>query len=210
MIGTDESIVIIDYGMGNIGSIANMIKFVGSKSIISSDKKIIEGAKKIILPGVGNFDKAMQNIQQLDLLDLITYKAKEEKIPFLGICLGMQLMCNRSDEGVLAGLKFIDAEVLRFQFSDDSLLKTPHMGWNTIARNKETPAIDGLDDNSRFYFVHSYYVKCNNELDTLTYTSYGNQFTSAFSSDNLIGVQFHPEKSHKFGVKLFKNFVEKY
>ena len=210
MSGIDETIVIIDYGMGNIGSISNMIKFVGAKSIITADRKIIENARKIILPGVGNFDKAMQNIQKLDLKDVITYKAKEEKIPFLGICLGMQLMCNRSDEGTVEGLKLIDAEVLKFDFGTDSLLKIPHMGWNTIAKNKEIPVMDGLDNNSRFYFVHSYFVKCNNDQDTLTYTNYGRQFTSAFSSGNLIGAQFHPEKSHKFGVKLFKNFVEKY
>ena len=205
-----DDIVIVDYGMGNIGSIANMIKFVGSKSIITSDKKIIEQATKIILPGVGHFDKAMQNIKQLDLQDILTYKAKEEKVPFLGICLGMQLMCNRSDEGNLDGLKLIDAEVIHFDFGNDSLLKIPHMGWNTIEKNKETPIVAGLDNNSRFYFVHSYFVKCNKEADTLTYTTYGRQFTSAFSSGNLIGVQFHPEKSHKFGVSLFKNFVEKY
>jgi glutamine amidotransferase len=206
----DDSIVIIDYGMGNIGSIANMIKFVGAKSIITSDKKIIEQAKKVILPGVGHFDRAMQNIQKLDLQELITYKATEEKIPFLGICLGMQLMCNRSEEGNLDGLKFINADVLHFKFDDNSSLKVPHMGWNTMIKNKDIPIIDDLDDNSRFYFVHSYYVKCNNEADTLTYTNYGDKFTSAFSLDNIMGVQFHPEKSHKFGVKLFQNFIEKY
>lgn len=206
----EESIVIIDYGMGNIGSIANMIKFVGAKSIITSDKKIIENASKVILPGVGHFDKAMQNIQQLDLQDVITYKAMEQKIPFLGICLGMQLMCNRSEEGNLDGLKFIDADVCHFSFAEDSQLKIPHMGWNTIIKNKTMPILDGLDSNSRFYFVHSYFVKCNKAEDTLTYTDYGGRFTSAFLSDNLIGAQFHPEKSHKFGVKLFKNFIEKY
>lgn len=206
----DDSIVIIDYGMGNIGSIANMIKFVGAKSIVTSDKKVIEKASKIILPGVGHFDRAMQNIQQLDLQDVITYKATEEKIPFLGICLGMQLMCNRSEEGDLNGLKLIDAEVLHFKFDDDSQLKIPHMGWNSIIVNKKAPILDDLDDESRFYFVHSYFVKCNSTKDTLTYTNYGGKFTSAFSSGNLIGAQFHPEKSHKFGVKLFKNFIEKY
>lgn len=206
----DQSIVVIDYGMGNIGSIANMIKFVGSKSVVTSDEKIIAKASKIILPGVGHFDRAMQNIQQLNLQDVITYKAMEEKIPFLGICLGMQLMCNRSEEGNLDGLKFIDAEVSHFNFDHDSHLKIPHMGWNTVIRNKNTPILENLDDNSRFYFVHSYFVKCNNESDTLTYTDYGGKFTSAFATDNLVGVQFHPEKSHKFGVTLFKNFIEKY
>lgn len=206
----NQSIVVVDYGMGNIGSIANMIKFVGAKSIITSDKSIIEKASKIILPGVGHFDRAMQNIQQLDLQDLITYKAREEKIPFMGICLGMQLMCNRSEEGNLDGLKFIDAEVLHFDFNEESKLKIPHMGWNTVIKNKEVPIIADLDDNARFYFVHSYYVKCNKVEDALTYTNYGMKFVSAFASDNLVGVQFHPEKSHKFGVKLFKNFIEKY
>lgn len=206
----DQNIVVIDYGMGNIGSISNMIKFIGSKSIITSEKKIIEKASKIILPGVGHFDRAMQNIQQLDLQDVITYKATEEKIPFLGICLGMQLMCKRSEEGNLDGLKFIDAEVRHFDFGEKSQLKIPHMGWNTVIKNKEVPIIADLAENARFYFVHSYYVKCNNVVDTLTYTNYGLKFTSAFASDNLVGVQFHPEKSHKFGVKLFKNFIEKY
>jgi len=206
----EESIVIIDYGMGNIGSISNMLKFIGAKSIITSDKKIIENAKKVILPGVGHFDRAMQNIQQLDLQDVITYKAMEQKIPFLGICLGMQLMCNRSEEGNLDGLKFIDADVLHFHFPDNAQLKIPHMGWNTIIKNKNVPILSELETDSRFYFVHSYFVKCNREEDILTYTSYGGNFTSSFSTDNLIGAQFHPEKSHKFGVKLFKNFIEKY
>lgn len=206
----DQSIVVIDYGMGNIGSIVNMIKFVGAKSIITSDKKIIEKATKIILPGVGHFDRAMQNIQQLDLQEVITYKAIDEKIPFLGICLGMQLMCNRSGEGNLDGLKLVDAEVLHFDFSEDSQLKIPHMGWNTVVKNKEVPIMADMEENARFYFVHSYYVKCNRAEDTLTYSTYGMKFTSAFASDNVVGVQFHPEKSHKFGVKLFKNFIEKY
>ena len=206
----NQKVVIIDYGMGNIGSIDNMLKFLGVKAVISSDINTISSADKIILPGVGHFDRAMTNIKSLGLMDVIKEMALVKKKPFLGICLGMQIMCESSDEGVLPGLSLVQAGVKKFDFGLDSKLKVPHMGWNTIRINKSSTILDGLDDNSRFYFVHSYFVKCQNEMDVLTKTTYGFDFVSSFEVNNLIGAQFHPEKSHRFGVNLFKNFLEKY
>lgn len=206
----NQKVVIIDYGMGNIGSIENMLKFLGVKAIVSSDIDVILSADKIILPGVGHFDRAMNNIKDLGLMDVLKEMALVKKKPFLGICLGMQIMCQSSEEGILPGLSFIQAEVKKFDFGPDSKLKVPHMGWNKININKSSDILDGLDDDSRFYFVHSYFVKCQNEIDVLTQTTHGFNFVSSFQVDNLIGAQFHPEKSHRFGVALFKNFLEKY
>ena len=194
--------------MGNIGSIRNMFKYLGTPVVVSSDPQIIKTADKLILPGVGHFDKAMQNINSLGIFNSIRDKALIQKTPILGICLGMQIMCKSSEEGVLPGLSLVKAEVRRFKFDDEVKLKIPHMGWNNIEINKQSDILFNLDDNSRFYFVHSYYVSCENRNDILTYTNYGGNFVSSFQSDNIIGVQFHPEKSHKFGISIFKNFIE--
>jgi len=203
-------VTIINYGMGNIGSIANMIERIGYKSIIASDVSQIESADKIILPGVGNFDKAMYNINQSGLRDVIKKMASENKIPILGICLGMQIMCKKSEEGCEAGLGLIDAEVKRFSFSQKDKLKIPHMGWNTVKAYKNEPLFAAIQKEPRFYFVHSYHVVCHNSADILTTTEYGYEFHSSFSNNNILGVQFHPEKSHKFGMQLLKNFIEYY
>lgn len=203
------SIVIIDYNMGNPASIKNMIKRIGYESTITSAKNQIINAQKLILPGVGSFDAAMNNLKKLDLLELLKIKVLEENSPVLGICLGMQLMTYKSDEGKQTGLGFIDAEVKKFIFEDESI-KIPHMGWNMTNTKKHSKLFDSMPTNSRFYFVHSYYVHCNNEQDILTTTNYSNSFVSAFEKDNILGVQFHPEKSHKFGMQLLKNFIEKY
>ena len=206
-----KGIVVIDYGMGNIGSISNMLKYLGSEAVVSSDKSVIEKADKLILPGVGHFDRAMLNINNLGIFDLIRYKAMEERKPFLGICLGMQIMCNSSEEGKETGLSLINASVNKFNFSKESNLKVPHMGWNTLETFKPSSYIlNGLMDDSRFYFVHSYFVSCENQSDILTKTNYGTSFVSSFENENILGVQFHPEKSHKYGMLLFKNFIEKY
>jgi imidazole glycerol-phosphate synthase subunit HisH len=202
-------ITIIDYGMGNLGSIANMIKHIGHRSVITSDISKIESADKIILPGVGNFDRAMLNIKSLGLLPVIKEKAVNNRTPLLGICLGMQLMCNKSEEGTEVGLELIDAEVKKISFSEDNNLKIPHMGWNLIEVKKENYLFEEMYDNPRFYFVHSYHAVCNDESDILTTTNYGYRFVSSFAKDNIVGVQFHPEKSHKFGMCLLKNFIEK-
>ena len=204
-----KKIVIIDYGMGNVGSISNMLKFIGVDSFITSDLETIENADKIILPGVGHFDRAMNNIIELNLVDILLKKALVDKVPFLGICLGMQLLCRQSEEGNRNGLGLINADVIEFKL--ERAYKVPHMGWNQIEPCNDSMILTGLDSTSRFYFVHSYYVKVDDSSNVLTYTDYGNKFVSGITNnENIIGVQFHPEKSHKYGVTLFKNFIEKY
>jgi glutamine amidotransferase len=204
----NKLVTIIDYGMGNLGSIANMIKHIGYRSLITSDISQIESADKIILPGVGNFDKAMLNIKSMGLLTMIKQKAITEKKPMLGICLGMQLMCKKSEEGNETGLEFIDAEVIRFFFSENQKLKIPHMGWNLVEEKKENSVFSEMYEKPRFYFVHSYHVVCKNASDILTTTNYGYNFVSSFARENIVGVQFHPEKSHKFGMCVLRNFIE--
>lgn len=200
-------IVIVDYGMGNLGSIANMIKKVGYKSIITSDLKEVKKATKLILPGVGSFDNGMRNLKELGMIEVLNQKVLIEKTPVLGICLGMQLMTKSSEEGKLSGLGWIDAETKKF-VSDT--LKIPHMGWNIIKHQKNSQLFDEIEREKRFYFVHSYCVSCNQEADILTNTNYIQDFVSSFEKENIVGVQFHPEKSHKFGMSLIKNFLENY
>jgi glutamine amidotransferase len=207
---SNQRIVIIDYGMGNVGSINNMLKYLGARALISADHEVIKKADKLILPGVGHFDRAIDNINNKKLLEVLTEMALVKRIPFLGICLGMQLMCNSSEEGSEKGLGFIDAEVKKFNFIDNNDLKIPHMGWNYITPKKTSRLLIGLEEMSRFYFVHSYFVDCAITDDKLTTTHYGHDFVSAFENKNLIGVQFHPEKSHRFGITLFKNFLSNY
>ena len=201
-------ITIVDYGMGNLGSIFNMFKKIGVQSKITSDKIEIEKASKILLPGVGSFDAAMSKIKELDFQSLLNFKALEEKIPVLGICLGMQLLTDSSEEGNLPGLGWIPAETLKFKFDANQNLKIPHMGWNMVQKNRSSKLIDDFEEEARFYFVHSYYVKCKNDANSILKTNYGFTFDSVIQKDNIYGAQFHPEKSHKFGMKLFKNFSE--
>jgi glutamine amidotransferase len=205
----NKKIVIIDYGMGNIGSVQNMLKYLGTDSIVTSDKKEIENAEKLILPGVGHFKSAMDNINKLGIAELLKAEVLEKKKPILGICLGMQLMCSHSEEGDVSGLSLIDAKVRKFDFSHNDKLKIPHMGWNKVEllNNRSKIFKESLDE-SRFYFVHSYYVKCNNISDVLTKTNHGLNFDSSFERGNIFGVQFHPEKSHRFGIHLFENFLK--
>lgn len=201
-------IVIVDYGMGNLGSILNMFKKIGVEAKTTSDVKAIEVAEKIILPGVGAFDNAMRNIVNKGFQAVLNYKALEEKVPVLGICLGMQLLTKGSEEGALPGLAWIDAFTQKFQFDENSKLKIPHMGWNEINVSKPHPLVDSLPKPSRFYFVHSYYVKCKNNENELLSCNYDKNFTCAVQRENIMGVQFHPEKSHKFGMQILKNFSD--
>lgn len=202
-------ITIVDYGMGNLGSIRNMLKRIGVPSLITSDLNEIEKASKIILPGVGAFSTGMEKLKEMNLIQLLNQKVLEEKVPVLGICLGMQIMCKSSEEGVGPGLGWVDAEVKKFQFPlEDTLHKVPHIGWNYIVPKKEHPIVIGFDSKTRFYFVHSYYVKCNDNKDVLGRTQYGIEFDSMFTVDNIVGAQFHPEKSHRFGMELLKRFAE--
>ncbi|MFC1508428.1 imidazole glycerol phosphate synthase subunit HisH [Candidatus Omnitrophota bacterium] len=202
-------IVIINYGLGNNGSILNMLRKVGCReAVISSKPEDILSATKLILPGVGHFDKGISNLADRGLIEPLKERVLEGKAPLLGICLGMQMLAKRSEEGAEKGLGLIKGDVRRFSFTDGQTLKIPHMGWNHVKFAKESPIAMGLEDDARFYFVHSYHLAFENEDDILTLTEYGYEFVSAVAHDNILGVQFHPEKSHKFGMKLLKNFVE--
>lgn len=203
-------IVIIDYGMGNVGSILNMLKKIGAQAKVSADVQDIDRADKLILPGVGAFDTGMQHLADRGLLGVLDDKVLNHQIPVLGICLGMQLLTKCSEEGALPGLGWIDGETIRFRFDPKQTnLKIPHMGWNTVTIRKEAALVKDLDHHTtRFYFVHSYHVVCTHRQDVLTTTDYGYEFVSAVQRENIMGVQFHPEKSHKFGMKLWRNFAE--
>jgi glutamine amidotransferase len=202
-------IVIIDYGMGNVGSIENMLKKIGVSDVLtSSSLEDIEKADKLILPGVGAFDNGMENIHKSGILDTLNKKVLTEKIPILGICLGMQLLTRNSEEGQAQGLGWIDAETVKFRFSGEQNLKVPHMGWNSVTiKQRNCPLSNNLHDDSRYYFVHSYFVRCSNPDNILFETSYGITFTSAVVKNNIYGVQFHPEKSHQYGKGLLRNFA---
>jgi len=204
-------IAIVDYGMGNIGSVYNMLKKIAQPAIITSDKEKISNASKIILPGVGAFDSGMEQLNKLGLTDLLKKKALEDKIPFLGICLGAQLMLHTSEEGKIPGLGIISGEVVKFNMEGySSNFRIPNMGWNQVEQMKPSNLVDELPDEPRFYFVHSYHFKLRSSEDELLVSNYGYRFCSAFEHDNIAGVQFHPEKSHKFGMQLLRNFGEKF
>jgi imidazole glycerol-phosphate synthase subunit HisH len=202
-------IAIIDYGVGNSGSIVNMLKKVGLKSNITSDPDEIAAAEKIILPGVGSFDGGAKNLKARGLTGILNEQVLEKKKPFLGICLGMQLLAKSSEEGSETGLGWLDATVVKFDFNGDNRnLKIPHMGWNYVKGSRTHRMLNNLSDNPRFYFVHSYYLNCNQPDDILLTCNYGFDFTCGVQHENIVGVQFHPEKSHKFGMQLLKNFSE--
>ncbi len=201
-------IVIIDYGMGNLGSIFNMLKKIGAPAEISGDPPKIFSAEKLILPGVGAFDHGMKNLRERGLIPILNKRVLEEKCPILGICLGMQLLTQCSEEGTLPGLGWIAAKTRHFRFSDGmARLKIPHMGWNEVQPVTAAPLFDGYEGIPRFYFVHSYHVCCEDTQDILGTTIYGYEFVSSVKHDNILGTQFHPEKSHKYGLQLLKNFI---
>ena len=199
-------ITIIDYGLGNLGSIQNMFKRIGVQAKITSDLGEIAGANKILLPGVGAFDNAMTRINETGLKEVLDKKAKLDKVPILGICLGMQLLTRGSQEGVLSGLGWIEADTIKFPAIDG--LKVPHMGWNLVKPSTQSKLTLNLPNESRFYFVHSYYVQVDKQENSILKANYGIEFDAAIQNDNIYGAQFHPEKSHKFGMQLLKNFSE--
>lgn len=200
-------ISIIDYGMGNLGSVKKKLDRIGVKSIITSNVEEIKTSNRIILPGVGHFAKAVYELKNRGLWDLLSEQVLVEKKLILGICLGMQLMAKQSEEGNAEGFGWIDAKVIRFKVSDTTRYKVPHMGWNTFSPVKDLPLLENIDPDSEFYFVHSYHIQCNNSNDILTETIYDYPFTSSIQKENILGVQFHPEKSHDAGEVLLRNFV---
>lgn len=202
-------ISIVDYGLGNILAFANIYKQLNIPVKVVSNATELADSSKVILPGVGSFDWSMSRLNQSGMRELLDELVLEREIPVIGICVGMQMMANRSDEGDLSGLGWIDADVRRF---DDSRFQQtthlPHMGWNDVEPVKQAPLFDGLDNDARFYFLHSYYFSHKENGQILAQTEYGGLFTSAAHNRNVYGVQFHPEKSHHWGVRLLKNFAE--
>ena len=202
-------IAIVDYGMGNLGSIRNMFSRIGVESLVTSDPAQIEKSDKLVLPGVGAFDLAMTNLAQLGLIDVLNEKVLAQGTPVLGICLGMQLLTKRSEEGELPGLGWVDAQTIRFQFAQDGAkYRLPHIGWNTLDVEKQSALLGDQGSGSRFYFVHSYHVRCEDQSAVLATSTYaGVRFHSALVHRNVMGTQFHPEKSHKYGMQLLDNFA---
>ncbi len=200
---------IIDYGAGNIRSIHNMLKRLGFDSFISGKKEELESADKLILPGVGHFDHGMKQLHSRNLTAMLHQRVMEEKVPILGICLGAQLLGQGSEEGNEAGLGWVDMKVVAFDKKKlGQELKIPHMGWNYIQQLKSSKILGDEKEERRFYFVHSYHMLPLDPSLGLCSTKYGYEFISAISKDNIIGVQFHPEKSHQFGMKIMKNFAQ--
>ncbi len=200
-------ITILHYGMGNLGSILNMFKRIGVAAEVCERPEELAKASKLLLPGVGAFDAAMQRINGIaGFREALDHKVLIEKVPILGICLGMQLLTLGSEEGRLPGLGYIPGQTLRFPTSQD--LKVPHMGWNLIQQVKTNPLTANLPEEPRFYFVHSYYVKVHDPAHRAATAHYGLDFDAVIQKDHIFGAQFHPEKSHRFGMQLLKNFAE--
>jgi glutamine amidotransferase len=202
-------ITIIDYGVGNIFAIKNVYKRLHIPTKTAKTSQDLADAKKLILPGVGSFDYAMNQLNNnTGMREKLDQLVIEDKVPVLGICVGMQMMGNRSDEGKLEGLKWIDSEILKF---DENLIKhrtkLPHMGWNEVYPINNHPLFKELEKDAIFYFLHSFYFKCNNPSDSIAFSEYGISFSSAVNRGNIYGIQFHPEKSHQYGEKLLQNFA---
>jgi glutamine amidotransferase len=200
-------IAIVDYGMGNLHSVQRKFSRIGAQATVTSDPNVVRRAEKVVLPGVGHFLRAMENLRQLRLLEALN-DARTRRIPVLGICLGMQLMAHRSEEGDSAGLGWVDANVVRFKVGDTVRFKVPHMGWNEIVQKKKSALFRNIPDRAEFYFVHAYHLVANHDTIVLSETEYDYSFPSAVESANVFGVQFHPEKSHDIGESLLRNFMD--
>lgn len=201
------TIAIIDYGLGNLGSVANMLKKIGVSAKVTADPEQIRVAKALVLPGVGHFDTGMRNLVASGLKAVLDELVLQVKVPVLGICLGMQLMARRSDEGTESGLGWLAADVKRFAFPPADRLAVPHMGWNEL-EPRDASLYRGLETQPRFYFVHSYHLVCDDESDVAGWATYGYRFAASVHHGSIFGTQFHPEKSHRFGKAVLKNFAE--
>lgn len=200
-------IAVIDYGVGNIGSVLNMLHRLEIPAVFTRDADQIRDAKRILLPGVGAFDAAMEKLESTGLIPILKTEALVHKKPFLGICLGMQLLGEFSEEGVRAGLGFIPGGCRKFSFEQPSAYRVPHMGWTEIVPEPESGLLFQGIEEPRFYFVHSYYFEPAILHHAAAYATYGIRYCCAVRRENIFGVQFHPEKSHAFGMKLFRNFA---
>ncbi|MFH6937377.1 imidazole glycerol phosphate synthase subunit HisH [Flavobacterium sp. FlaQc-30] len=202
-------ITIVDYGVGNINAFVNVYKRVNVPTKIAKVAADLENVQKIILPGVGHFDHAMSELIKSGMREKLDELVMGKKIPVIGICVGMQMMGNSSDEGKLAGLGWIDASIRKFDETKiKQVTRLPHMGWNDVSPIISNPLFDGLEKDALFYFLHSYYFECNNKNDVLATSDYGGEFACAAHHENVYGIQFHPEKSHHYGETLLHNFAK--
>lgn len=202
-------ITIIDYGVGNINAFINVYKRVNVPTKIAKTAADLESAQKIILPGVGHFDHAMSELIKSGMREKLDELVMEKKIPVIGICVGMQMMGNSSDEGKLSGLGWIDASIKKFDEAKiKQVTRLPHMGWNDVNPIISNPLFEGLEKDALFYFLHSYYFECNDPNDILATSEYGDRFACAAHHENIYGIQFHPEKSHHYGETLLHNFAK--
>jgi imidazole glycerol-phosphate synthase subunit HisH len=204
-------ITIIDYNTGNLGSIKNMLKRLGITSQITNDKAAIENAEKLILPGVGHFDYGMQQLNNSGLIPLLNKKVLVDKTPILGICLGVQLLTESSEEGTEKGLGWVKGKTVAFDKTQLATnQKIPNMGWTDVANYNQSKLFENMHEDPRFYFVHSFHLALENKNDALVTANYGYEFVAGIEHDNILGVQFHPEKSHKYGMKFLENFEKNY
>ncbi|MFN8297602.1 MAG: imidazole glycerol phosphate synthase subunit HisH [Chitinophagales bacterium] len=202
------ALVVLDYGMGNIHSVNRKMHLLNKDVRVAASPEDLRSADKIILPGVGHFGKAMENLSKLNLLEELSEQVLVKKKPILGICLGMQLMARQSEEGDEKGLGWFDARVIKFRISDTLKHKVPHTGWNQIDIKKDSLLMRNLKSGDEVYFVHSYHFSTENAADVLNTTFYEYEFVSAVERENIFGVQYHPEKSHQAGLQILKNFME--
>jgi glutamine amidotransferase len=200
-------IVIVDHGMGNLGSVQNMLRKIGADAVRSADPDTIARADKIVLAGIGAFDGAAERLAQLGLVDVLNDVVLDRQIPTLGVCLGMQLMGRSSEEGSRSGLGWLDADVRRFSFPEERRLPVPHMGWQEIRLTRPSPLLDDDGGALRFYFSHAYHLVCDDPADVVATATYGYEFAAAVQRRNILGTQFHPEKSHVFGLDVYRRFV---
>ncbi|RCK26743.1 imidazole glycerol phosphate synthase [Thalassospira profundimaris] len=201
-------IVIVDYGVGNLNSVRNMLLHVGAKAKVSSEPADIEGAQKLILPGVGHFDHGMRKLRSSGLIDPLECAVLKHKVPILGICLGAQILGRKSEEGTELGLGWLNMECRKFP--DTMGLPVPHMSWNSLVHRRKSRFFSLELQDSRYYFVHSYFMHCDSEDDVVSDCDYGVRFSAVVGRDNITGMQFHPEKSLKYGMAVMKNFNENY
>jgi len=201
-------VTVVDSGVGNLGAIPNMLKRLGATATITNDADRIARADRLILPGVGAFDAAMSNLRRLGLVEILNEQVLGRRVPTLGLCLGMQLLAGESEEGTLPGLGWIPGRVVRFRLDgSDRSLHVPQMGWNTVRVVRPVALLADLGERPRFYFAHSYHLECDDPADVVGVTTHGYEFPSVVQRENVMGAQFHPEKSHRFGMKILGNFL---
>ncbi len=204
-----EQVVVVDYGLGNVRSIVNMFKKIGAGAVATRDPDLLRRASRIVLPGVGSFDAGMKNLDLFGLWPILDELVLGQSVPVLGICLGMQLLAESSEEGSLRGLGWISGRVVRFRFDgENASLRVPHMGWNLVRSVRPNPVLAGSDEEHWFYFAHSYHLRCRSPEDCVAEATYGLPFSAVVRRRNVFGVQFHPEKSHRYGMQLLRSFLE--